>query len=77
MCVSRLVSLLLLSPSKPFVCSILLHVRQKGAQQRAREHNLKSVEARHMFLDALSVGDTGSHLLLYDVREIKLDYHEF
>jgi hypothetical protein len=52
-------------------------VRQKGAQQRAREHNLKSVETRHMFLDALSVGDTDSHLLLYDVREIKLDYHEF
>jgi hypothetical protein len=52
-------------------------VRQKGAQQRAREHNLKNVEARHMFLNALSVDDTGSHLLLYDVREIKLDYHEF
>jgi len=51
-------------------------VRQKGAQQRAREHNLKNVEARHRFLDDF-VSDTDSHLLLYDVREIKLDYHEF
>jgi len=42
-------------------------VRRKGAQQRAREHNLINVEARHRFLDALSVGDPGSHLLLYDV----------
>jgi hypothetical protein len=59
------------------VCSVVLHVRRKGAQQRAREHNIKDVEAGHRFLDALSVSDTGSHLLLYEVREIKLDCHEF
>jgi hypothetical protein len=52
-------------------------VRRKGAQQRAREHNIKDVKARHRFLDALSVSDAGSHLLLYEVREIKLDCHEF
>jgi hypothetical protein len=52
-------------------------VRRKGAQQRAREHNIKDIDARHRFLDILSVGDTGSHLLLYEVREIKLDCHEF